>query len=170
MMIPEAVTDLFPATPSQGMNRSADQVRQTCRVYVDSGRVSEEGLESIIRLFNLGKAKGYSFDQTGALVDYSGATLSRLFAGKYEGRLIRSLSRLTLILSLSASAKGCALTVSSRTRFGRGLRISATSRSRETRLSVWLDRRRLERRTALRSICAARISRSATSAFRPRPL
>ena len=78
----ETVTDLFAAMPSQGMNRSADQVRQTCRVYVDAGRISDDGLESIIRLFNLGKAKGYSFDQTAALVEYSGATLSRLFAGK----------------------------------------------------------------------------------------
>lgn len=100
MMIPEAVTDLFPATPSQGMNRSADQVRQTCRVYVDSGRVSEEGLESIIRLFNLGKAKGYSFDQTGALVDYSGATLSRLFAGKYEGALDKVVKQIDSYLEL----------------------------------------------------------------------
>ena len=99
-MIPETVTNLFPATPSQGMNRSADQVRLTCRVYVDSGRVSEEGLESIIRLFNLGKAKGYSFDQTGALVDYSGATLSRLFSGKYEGALDKVVKQIDSYLEL----------------------------------------------------------------------
>ncbi len=67
--------------------RSADQVRQACRPYVDAGRVSPEGLESIVRLFNLGRARGYSFDQTGALVEYSGATMSRLFGGKYEGAL-----------------------------------------------------------------------------------
>lgn len=100
MMIPETATDLIAATPSQGMNRSADQVRQTCRVYVDSGRVSEEGLESIIRLFNLGKSKGYSFDQTGALVDYSGATLSRLFAGKYEGALDKVVKQIDSYLEL----------------------------------------------------------------------
>jgi DNA transposition AAA+ family ATPase len=100
MMIPETVTDLIAATPSQGMNRSADQVRQTCRVYVDSGRVSEEGLESIIRLFNLGKAKGYSFDQTGALVEYSGATLSRLFSGKYEGALDKVVKQIDSYLEL----------------------------------------------------------------------
>lgn len=100
MIIPETITDLIAATPSQGMNRSADQVRQTCRVYVDSGRVSEEGLESIIRLFNLGKAKGYSFDQTGALVDYSGATLSRLFAGKYEGALDKVVKQIDSYLEL----------------------------------------------------------------------
>ena len=100
MIIPETVTDLIAATPSQGMNRSADQVRQTCRVYVDSGSVSEEGLESIIRLFNLGKAKGYSFDQTGALVDYSGATLSRLFAGKYEGALDKVVKQIDSYLEL----------------------------------------------------------------------
>lgn len=99
-MIPETVTDLFPATPSQGMNRSADQVRQTCRVYVDSGRISDDGLESIIRLFNHGKARGYSFDQTGALVDYSGATLSRLFAGKYEGALDKVVKQIDSYLEL----------------------------------------------------------------------
>lgn len=168
-MIPEAVTDLFPATPSQGMNRSADQVRLTCRVYVDSGRVSEEGLESIIRLFNLGKAKGYSFDQTGRSLIIR-ARRSRGFSrASMRGRLIRSLSRLTLTLSLSVSARRCARIALLRTRFGRGLRLSATSRLPGMRLSAWSGRRRLERRTALRSICAARISRSATSAFRPRP-
>ena len=87
MIRPEKAADLFSAKPDQGMNRSADQVRATCRVYVDAGRLPDEGLESIIRLFNLGRSRGYSFDQTGALVDYSGATISRLFAGKYEGAL-----------------------------------------------------------------------------------
>jgi DNA transposition AAA+ family ATPase len=97
---PEIVTDLFAAMPSQGMNRSADQVRQTCRVYVDAGRISDDGLESIIRLFNHGKAKGYSFDQTAALVEYSGATLSRLFAGKYEGALDKVVKQIDAYLEL----------------------------------------------------------------------
>ena len=94
IIIPERVSDLMPATPSQGMNRSADQVRATCRAYVDAGRITDEGLESIIKLFNLGKQRGYSFDQTGALVEYSGATLSRLFAGKYEGALDKVVSQI----------------------------------------------------------------------------
>lgn len=101
-IIPEVVTDLMPATPSQGMNRSADQVRATCRVYVDAGRITDEGLESIIKLFNLGKQRGYSFDQTGALVEYSGATLSRLFAGKYEGALDKVVSQINTYLELEA--------------------------------------------------------------------
>ena len=100
--IPDETSDLFPATPSQGMNRSADQVRMTCRVYVDSGRISEDGLESIIRLFNVGKARGYSFDQTAALVDYSGATLSRLFAGKYDGALDKVVTQIDSYLELEA--------------------------------------------------------------------
>ncbi len=100
--IPEVVTDLMPATPSQGMNRSADQVRATCRAYVDAGRITDEGLESIIKLFNLGKQRGYSFDQTGALVEYSGATLSRLFAGKYEGALDKVVSQINTYLELEA--------------------------------------------------------------------
>ena len=99
-MKPEINTDLFAAIPSQGMNRSADQVRATCRVYVEAGRISEDGLESILRLFNHGKAKGYSFDQTAALVDYSGATLSRLFAGKYEGALDKVVQQIDSYLEL----------------------------------------------------------------------
>lgn len=94
--------DLVPATPNQGMNRSADQVRQTCRAYVDAGRISDEGLESIIRLFNVGKARGYSFDQTGALVEYSGATVSRLFAGKYEGAMDKVVAQIDTYLELEA--------------------------------------------------------------------
>ena len=101
-MIPEVVSDLMPATPSQGMNRSADQVRATCRVYVDAGRITDEGLESIIKLFTTGKQRGYSFDQTGALVEYSGATLSRLFAGKYEGALDKVVSQINTYLELEA--------------------------------------------------------------------
>ena len=53
MQIPENTNDLFGAQPAQSMNRSADQVRQSCRPYVDAGRVSDEGLESIVRLFNV---------------------------------------------------------------------------------------------------------------------
>lgn len=102
IIIPERVSDLMPATPSQGMNRSADQVRATCRAYVDAGRITDEGLESIIKLFNLGKQRGYSFDQTGALVEYSGATLSRLFAGKYEGALDKVVSQINSYLELEA--------------------------------------------------------------------
>ena len=94
--------DLFAVNPSQGMNRSADQVRATCRVYVDAGRIPEEGLESIVRLFNLGKSRGYSFDQTAALVEYSGATLSRLFAGKYEGALDKVVKQINTYLELEA--------------------------------------------------------------------
>ena len=101
-IIPELISDLTPATPSQGMNRSADQVRATCRVYVDAGRITDEGLESIIKLFTTGKQRGYSFDQTGALVEYSGATLSRLFAGKYEGALDKVVAQINSYLELEA--------------------------------------------------------------------
>ena len=102
MQTPEITADLFAAHPSQGMNRSADQVRQTCRVYADAGRVSDEGLESIVRLFALGKGRGYSFDQTGGLIDYSGATVSRLFAGKYEGALDKVICAIDAYLELEA--------------------------------------------------------------------
>lgn len=102
MNIPEMNADLTPAAPAQAMNRSADQVRQSCRPYVDAGRISDEGLESIVRLFTLGKGRGYSFDQTGGLVDYSGATISRLFAGKYEGALDKVVKQIDSYLELEA--------------------------------------------------------------------
>lgn len=94
--------NLVPVQPNQGMNRSADQVRQSMRVYVDDGRVTAEGLESLVRLFNLGKAKGLSFDQVGKLVDYSGATMSRLFAGKYEGAMQAVVDKVGGYLELEA--------------------------------------------------------------------
>lgn len=100
--IPEVPSDAFAAQPSQGMNRSADQVRASMRVYLDSGRVSEEGVESLIRLFNVGKSRGYSFDQTGELVEYSGATMSRLFAGKYDGNLDKVVAKIDSFLDLEA--------------------------------------------------------------------
>ena len=100
--LPELNSDLCGANPPQAMNRSADQVRQSCRPYVDAGRVSDEGLESIIRLFNHGKARNYSFDQTGALIDYSGATMSRLFAGKYEGAVDKVVEKIDAYLELEA--------------------------------------------------------------------
>ena len=53
MQVPENTNDLFGAQPAQSMNRSADQVRQSCRPYVDAGRVSDEGLESIVRLLSV---------------------------------------------------------------------------------------------------------------------
>ena len=102
MTIPEDVADLIAAKPDQGMNRSADQVRLACRPYVDAGRIPPEGLESIVRLFNLGKSRGYSFDQTGALVDYSGATMSRLFGGKYEGALDKVVRQVDAFLELES--------------------------------------------------------------------
>ena len=102
MNTPEVVTDMFAARPEQGMNRSADQVRAACRPYVDQGRITDEGLEQIIRLFNVGKSHGYSFDQTGALIEYSGATMSRLFAGKYEGALDKVVTQIAAYLELEA--------------------------------------------------------------------
>lgn len=102
MTLPEIPTDLFQAAPSQGMNRSADQVRGSMRVYLDDGRISDEGVESLIRLFNIGKSRGYSFDQTGALVEYSGATMSRLFAGKYDGNLEKVVRQVDAFLDLEA--------------------------------------------------------------------
>ncbi len=101
-LLPENFGDLTPATPSQGMNRSADNVRTAMKVYVQDGRITDEGLESFVRLFNLGKTRSLSFEQTGKLIDYSGATLSRIFAGKYEGALEKVVEKIDGFLALEA--------------------------------------------------------------------
>ena len=93
---------MVPATPSQGMNRSADQVRASMRVYVDSGRIDDEGLETFMRLFLLGKQRGYDYGQTAKMVDYSGSTLSRLFAGKYDGNLQQVVEQFSAHLEMEA--------------------------------------------------------------------
>lgn len=98
----EEVVNMTAAQPSQGMNRSADQVRAAMRIYADDGRITDEGLESLVRLFALGKARGLSFDQTGRLVSYSGATMSRLFAGKYEGAMEKVVESVGAYLELEA--------------------------------------------------------------------
>ena len=79
--------NLTNAQPAQGMNRSTDQVRASMRAYVDDGRITDEQLESIVRFFVQGKQRNLSFDGIARLIDYSGSTVSRLFAGKYEGAL-----------------------------------------------------------------------------------
>ena len=58
VIVPENFSDMVSAKPSQGMNRSADQVRAAMRVYVDAGRIDDEGLETFMRLFLLGKQRG----------------------------------------------------------------------------------------------------------------
>jgi len=100
--IPESFGDLTPATLSQGMNRSADQVRGAMRAYVDQGRITEEGLESLVRFFNHGKSRNLAFDAVGELVDYSGATVSRLFSGKYEGAMEKVVEKIDGFLTLEA--------------------------------------------------------------------
>lgn len=102
LVLPESFADLTPATPTQGMNRSADQVRAAMRIYAQDGRVTEEGLESFVRLFTLGKERGLSFEQTGRLIDYSGSTLSRIFAGKYTGALEEVIAKIDGFLALEA--------------------------------------------------------------------
>lgn len=81
------VVNLTTAQPEQGMNRSADQVRQAMRAYVDDGRITDEQHESLVRLFVHGKQRDMSYPAVGKLIGYSGSTISRLFNGKYEGSL-----------------------------------------------------------------------------------
>ena len=94
--------NLTAAQPNQGMNRSADQVRAAVRSYVADGRITDEGLEVLVKFFTSGKGRGLSFDQVGKLVDYSGATISRLFAGKYEGSMSTVVEKISAHLELEA--------------------------------------------------------------------
>lgn len=102
MLLPATFADLTPAAPNQGMNRSADQVRASMRAYVEAGRITEEGLESLVRFFWIGKQKNLAFDGVGALVDYSGATISRLFAGKYEGAMDKVVAKIDGYLEIES--------------------------------------------------------------------
>lgn len=79
--------NMIAVNPEQEMNRSADRVRQAMRAYVDAGAIEETGLESLVRIFACGKARNLSFDAVGKLIGYSGATMSRIFAGKYSGAI-----------------------------------------------------------------------------------
>ena len=94
--------NLTDAQPAQGMNRSTDQVRGSMRAYMDDGRITAEQLESLVRFFVHGKQRNLSFDGVARLIDYSGSTVSRLFAGKYEGSLDDVVSKIDAYLELDA--------------------------------------------------------------------
>lgn len=98
----ERLENLVPAQLPQGMNKSTDLVRQAMNRYVDDGRITAEQLEVFVRLFQLGKGRGYSFDDTGKLVDYSGATMSRLFSGQYDGNLEKVVAQVEAHLQVEA--------------------------------------------------------------------
>lgn len=100
--IPESFGDLTPAAPAQGMNRSSDQIRAAMRIYVTDGRITEEGLESLVRIFLHGKSRQLSFEQTAKLFNYSGSTLSRVFAGKYSGDMEEVIEKVDSFLALEA--------------------------------------------------------------------
>lgn len=101
-MAAERLQNLVPANMPQGMNKSTDLVRQAMNRYVDDGRITAEQLEVFVRLFQLGKSRGYNFDDTGKLVDYSGATMSRLFSGQYDGNLEKVVSQVEAHLQVEA--------------------------------------------------------------------
>ena len=98
----EKLSNLVPANLPQGMNKSTDLVRQAMNRYVDDGRITAEQLETFVRLFQLGKSRGYNFDETGKIVDYSGATMSRLFSGQYDGNLEKVVAQVEAHLQLEA--------------------------------------------------------------------
>lgn len=86
----EHYADIVPATIiATGLNRSTDQVAREMRAYVESGDIGPEDHAQLVWLFHHGKVEKQlkSFDDVGKLIGYKGATISRLFAGKYEGNL-----------------------------------------------------------------------------------
>lgn len=78
----------LPLAPSAtGVNRSTDQVSQAMQSYVDAGRITSEDHATLVWFFHHCKVekKYTSFDDFGKIIDYSGSTISRIFAGKYVG-------------------------------------------------------------------------------------
>ena len=84
MMLPSAAT---------GVNRSTDQVANAMRRYVDEGEITSDEHAVLVWFFHHCKVeKGLtSFDDFGKLINYSGSTISRLFAGKYQGSLAETI-------------------------------------------------------------------------------
>ena len=86
-----------------GMNRSTDQVSRDMMAYVRDGAISEEDHAQLVWLFAYGKTHGVtSYEAVGKLVGYNGATVSRLFAGKYEGSLANVLDSVRTFRHLTA--------------------------------------------------------------------
>lgn len=75
------------ADSASGMNRSTDLVSRDMMVYVDSGTISEEDHALLVWLFVHGKERNLSFEGVSKLINYSNATISRLFSGKYTGSM-----------------------------------------------------------------------------------
>lgn len=90
-----------------GVNRSTDQVSQAMRAYVESGRISAEDHASLVWFFHHCKTeRGYtSFDDFGRLIDYSGSTASRLFAGKYVGDVGEAVKKVANYCHLNAERR-----------------------------------------------------------------
>lgn len=86
----DQVRNMFtPGKDATGVNRSTDQVANAMRRYVEDGEITSDEHAVLVWFFHHCKVeKGLtSFDDFGKLINYSGSTVSRLFAGKYQGSL-----------------------------------------------------------------------------------
>lgn len=77
----------IPTKADAPMSRSSDQVARTMQIYVEDDRCTQEEHGLLLWLFLHGKKRALSYDGIGKLINYSGATVSRIFAGKYEGNM-----------------------------------------------------------------------------------
>lgn len=102
LTIPEEVTNLVPPPPKKGSLKSADIVRQDINIYLDKGLVDADGLEALMKLFDIGKERKYSWDELGDMINYSSTTMSRLYAGKYDGSLKDVMTAVRAALKLEA--------------------------------------------------------------------
>lgn len=104
----ERFQNAMPLAPSAtGVNRSTDQVSQAMQAYVDQGRITADDHAALVWFFHHCKVeKSYtSFDDFGKLIDYSGSTVSRLFAGKYVGDVGEAVKQVNNYRHLNAERK-----------------------------------------------------------------
>ena len=83
----EQFVNLVPAVPSTPIAISADTIALALNRYIDSHRMTGAEKSLILWFFTHVKDKGLSMSEAAEAIRYTPSTLSRLFAGKYEGSL-----------------------------------------------------------------------------------
>lgn len=83
----EQFVNLVPAQPSSPIALSSDTVAMALNRYIDTHRITGAEKSLILWFFTHIKEKGLSMSDAAECIRYTSSTLSRLFAGKYEGSL-----------------------------------------------------------------------------------
>lgn len=83
----ENYVDLIPADAEKEMKQLAADARKNMQAYVRDGLITEEGLDTLVKLFVYGKTRHLSKGQIGDLIGYEESTMSRVFNGVYKGKI-----------------------------------------------------------------------------------